>query len=109
MSSLRVELDVFSGRANPSWALTEAQASDLLQRLERLAPGGEPPEAVLGYRGFMVYRAAQQSPWLRVAAGMVHVVDRRQPRSYRDSEGIEDWLRDQAIARGFGALVGGAR
>jgi hypothetical protein len=29
-------------------------------------------------------------------------------QQYRDTEHVEEWLRDQAIDRGFGALIGGA-
>lgn|SRR5579885_27230 len=54
----KVVLQVFSGRPDPRWPLTQAQAAELARRLAalpRMAPGGkaaEPPD--LGYRGFVV-------------------------------------------------------
>lgn len=52
---MRVTLDVFSGRPNPSWTLTE---NDLSQLVDRTAGKTHPPAGVggggLGYRGFIV-------------------------------------------------------
>jgi hypothetical protein len=54
--SLQVELDAFSGRPNPSWELTGAQAADFVARLRALQPVPEarPSGDGLGYRGFIV-------------------------------------------------------
>lgn len=52
-----VELDAFSGRPNPRWALTEEQARgllDLLLSLPAAAPPASGSPAGLGYRGFRV-------------------------------------------------------
>ena len=50
-----VELDVFSGKANPLWVLDEPVATRLLQMQTRLKvstqPAAAPPS--LGYRGFL--------------------------------------------------------
>ena len=35
---MRVELDVYSGRPNPRWELTDQQAAELLTRLEAAQP-----------------------------------------------------------------------
>lgn len=78
---VELELDLFSGRPNPSSTLTGEVAQDLLQRLDRL-PGAasrgcvEPPG--LGYRGVTVRsgvtlgdpRAAPAEP-IRVYGGLV--------------------------------------
>lgn len=55
---MRVELDVFSGRANPQWELDEGTSATLLRMQGRLARSTQPPVAPpsLGYRGF-VYAA----------------------------------------------------
>lgn len=54
---LKVELDIFSGRPNPSWSLTGAQEKELIDRVQAdpsiilpvTAPAGG-----LGYRGYIV-------------------------------------------------------
>jgi hypothetical protein len=52
---MRVTLNMFSGRPNPSWQLNRAQASELVERVKaegaQTAPD-EPPR--LGFRGFTV-------------------------------------------------------
>lgn len=108
--SLYVELDVFSGRPNPGWPMTPAEALGLWAMLNRLLPTN-PVEAPpgLGYRGFIVHRvlSGQPFPWLQVRGGVVKATDNYQLRYYRDTENIEGWLRRQAIGRGFGNLIGG--
>ena len=51
---MRVELDMFSGRPNPTWDLDDAAERELLALESNLRPAGrpgvEPPP--LGYRGF---------------------------------------------------------
>ena len=107
-SGFQVELDVFSGRPNPTWPLTAEESHDLLARVGRLSAGGGPVPAGLGYRGFIVYRFETGRPlrWLQVGSGTVWMAGQSQP--YRDTEGIEDSLRNQAIARGFGTAVSAA-
>ncbi len=50
-----VELDVFSGRANPQWGLDETASATLVQLQERLNRSAETPAVPpgLGYRGFL--------------------------------------------------------
>lgn len=54
---VRVELDVYSGRPNPSWPLSEAQAQEFLARLAALPVAQQSGEFYdgLGYRGFIVH------------------------------------------------------
>jgi hypothetical protein len=106
-----VQLDVFSGRPNPGWPLTPEESDALLARINRLATeggGGATMPAVLGYRGFIVSRAETgvPEPWLHVGRGTVRITEKNRVQIYRDTEHIEDWLREQAIGRGFGALIG---
>jgi hypothetical protein len=51
----KVTLDIFSGRENPSWQLSEEQVNKLLSLIDTL-PASEPAVFFdgLGYRGFMV-------------------------------------------------------
>jgi hypothetical protein len=52
---VEVELDVFSGIPNPSWALTADQAQTLARQLAALRPSASRElSGHLGYRGFVV-------------------------------------------------------
>jgi len=53
---LQIELDAFSGRPNPRWELTGAQAAEFLTLLRALPPaqGRHLTAEGLGYRGFVV-------------------------------------------------------
>jgi len=52
-----VTLGIYSGRADPAWTLTEAEAASLDAALAILtATTGTPPVGGLGYHGFTVER-----------------------------------------------------
>jgi hypothetical protein len=52
---MRITLDVFSGRKNPSWLLSEKNVTRLKERFSgRSLPEAEAVEAILGFRGFVV-------------------------------------------------------
>ena len=58
MATLRIEIDVFSGRPNPVIELTGRDASALVDRLGKTRPlekgePGLPPVPTLGYRGMI--------------------------------------------------------
>jgi len=110
LPALRVELDVFSGRTNPSWALTPSECEEIVTRLNRLASAAAPPAPPsLGYRGFILHRSGGgDTPWAYVAPGVVRH-GAGGGRALTDSEGIEEWLQQQAIARGYGSLIGRMR
>lgn len=95
-----VEVDVFSGRTNPSWSLDGGEAAELAARLSGLPASPRPfAEVGLGYRGFVVHgRAAGE---VRVHRGVVRVGG----RDYEDARGLEGWLAERARARGYGMLV----
>ena len=101
------EVDLFSGRPNFTWSLTAQESLELLARINRLLFRGGDAPVILGYRGFIVHRMDAATPrrWLEVGARSVRITDQNGSRSYRDTEGIEEWLREQAIVHGFGALV----
>ncbi len=106
--ALRIELDVFSGRPNPSWVLTPAESEEIVMRLRRLASAAMPTApAPLGYRGFILHRSegGGERPWAYVTPGVVRMAHAAGGRALTDSEGIEEWLRQQAIARGYGSLI----
>lgn len=86
---MHVELDLFSGRPNPSWELTPAESANFLQRLRALprAAAGQPEEG-LGYRGIIVTGTAgaliDSLTTVVVSAGLVVG---QQPQG-----GIQAWL-----------------
>lgn len=107
MSPLLVELDIFSGRPNPTWRLSPGEAGELLEKLRALGPGSR-PRMGLGYRGFVIHRADSRGhmvPWLRIGLAAVSVLTGSTQRSYRDTEGIESWLKEKAVQQGFGPLI----
>lgn len=57
----QVTLDIFSGRSNPSWAISDEKADELFRQISALReePGTLPPDWLgkLGYRGFHVTRS----------------------------------------------------
>jgi hypothetical protein len=107
---LRIELDVFSGRPNPSWVL-DAQQSALVAA--RIRPGAActTKEAGLGYRGFLIHNVDEASTNprpLRVWQGTISTSEDGQ-KSNLDTERLEDYLIEMAVARGYGSLLGIAR
>jgi len=92
---MQAELDIFSGRPNPRWNLTAAQAAELQEVVDALpmTTAAAPENANLGYRGFIVSDAADTS-WRIVAYDGYVVVtqgDRRETRK-DDSRTTERWL-----------------
>ena len=64
-----VELDLFSGRPNPEWRLTNSARDRLLQLLRAAPPTSAPAsEPGLGYRGFVV-RITSDGKTARVPVG----------------------------------------
>jgi hypothetical protein len=99
MTTVHVEVDIYSGRENPGWDLGEAEATDFLTRLALLSPdiAGLPsvPDG-LGYRGLHVVVHSGGSPQrLAIAGGIVIVeadiaADRRRLRD--PDRTLERWL-----------------
>jgi hypothetical protein len=84
-----VEVDVFSGRPNPTWTLSTTERADLRERLADL-PAADPAafSSNLGYRGFLV--TAADLGTVTVQRGTVRVGD---DRHYRDpNRELERWL-----------------
>lgn len=110
-SDVTIELDAYSGRPNPTWKLTPAEAEQLAGRLRGMPELSEasPPEAVLGYRGFRVANPGGDGgipERIYVArGGMVQVFDGDERwRGYGDHAGIESWLIEAARRRGHGEV-----
>lgn len=100
---MKVELDVFSGRPNPSWTLSPEEADELARRLEDLRSLDQVPvEPGLGYRGFLLSSPGRE---IRVYQGGVTVTEGGTTRRYADVSQIERWLTEQARQRGYGSFV----
>ncbi|QRM54929.1 hypothetical protein [Sinorhizobium sp. BG8] len=101
---MQVELDIMSGRPNPVWDLTPAQADELGDIVETLptGTGTPPPDPGLGYRGFVVTDKARPSWRLGVFKGFVRISGGgpTEIRNDRDRR-LERWLLDSA-----GTLLG---
>jgi hypothetical protein len=74
-----VELDLFSGRPNPTWDLDHRSAQQLQQLIESLPPTHLPPPEPpgLGYRGFRV-SVGDRSYWVWGSHVVVAPGDHRQ-------------------------------
>jgi hypothetical protein len=108
--SLRITIDIFSGRPNPVMDVTGREAHEILERVkpsERLRPGHMgAPEHILGYRGLSIEQvgATRRSGLpkiFRVAAGSIY--------GPKLSHAIADpnFERDFSSARGLAARFKG--
>ncbi len=79
MAALRITIDIFSGRPNPSFELSGHEADDVIERLKpgRRSQKGDDalPESTLGYRGLIVEQIGERAKELpqlfRVADGII--------------------------------------
>lgn len=95
VEAARVELDVFSGRPNPTWTLTDVDDAALRQRLRAL-PAAAPAtlHSDLGYRGLIVHlQEADASRVVRIQRGHVRT-EGPAPAPDRADAGraLERWL-----------------
>jgi hypothetical protein len=84
-SHVTIELDIFSGRPNPSWTVRPEDQAKLvtLLRDDLVAKPGSDAAAPLGYRGFMVRIASARGE------SLIHVFDGSiefDGKFYRDTE-----------------------
>lgn len=97
-ASAQVTLHVFSGRPDPAWSLTAAQAQDLLALVETMPEGeaaGEP--ARLGYRGVTVEFQHETIQEMRAFDGHARI-ETGDETLWLDDPGrvLETWLLDTA-------------
>ena len=101
-SALRVELEIYSGRVNPSWAIDADAAAEFRRRLAALPTAASAPDTAeaLGYRGLRVTGRADGAAEIVVARGGVTV--RRAASAsgtFRDDgRALERWLLDTGRA-----------
>jgi hypothetical protein len=106
---LRVTLDVFSGRPNPSWELSAQEASELARRITGLTPINQSPgEGGLGYRGLIISnpgKVAGFPPQMSIFNGIISISRNRHTTHYHDTNNVERWLIEQARKHGYADLL----
>ncbi len=105
---VEVELDVFSGRPNPRWVMAPQTAARLRAVLSERAAAESVGELGLGYRGFLLTNRGLDGSLpsrARVYRSVVVVLDRDNETTYRDSQGVEEALLEQARSLGYGDLI----
>ncbi len=104
---MQVELDIFSGKPNPTWNLTREETTTLAAMLQKLPPAPAPAgELGLGSRGFLLSnpeRAGGLPTRIRIGGGIV--IFEGEMEFHLDTQGAEPWLLRQASQQGFEALV----
>ena len=104
-----IELDVFSGRPNPSWELTTSESGELLKQLSPL-PEADKNKAEffdgLGYRGFVITvqpadNAGSSPTIFRVFKGFILMND----KVFSDKNSVEKKLMEQARNKGFADII----
>jgi hypothetical protein len=93
-----ITLDVFTGRPNPEWTLSESQEEELEKRIDAIqTPSLTKPSGVLGllgYRGFTAYRSriSPRGPLgLHIHEGIVDPGLHEESR-VADNRDLEEWL-----------------
>lgn len=98
---MNVELDIFSGRPNPVWSLSEKQVNEMDAIIETLpaTTASVPTRPGLGYRGFVVTGLPEPARRLDVFEGFVAIAGggRTEFRSDRERK-LERFLLDSAGA-----------
>src|SRR5690349_13387270 len=109
--TMQAELDMFSGRPNPSWTLTAQEITELLRRLRGLpeTASGEIPER-LGYRGIRLSGADAILGVSEISIGdgvvLMHDLSGGKRRLTDPGRALERWLLDTASGRVDEALRG---
>lgn len=108
LSRVEVMLDIFSGRPNPRWTLSDEQVNDLQARLRALPEARPVVPPGLGYRGFIVTNPGNDPRLpsrIGVFASVITITNVQATSSYQDANNIEGWLIGQARERGYGDVI----
>ncbi len=107
--SIMVELDIFSGRPNPSWELSAEDASELAVRMTNLTLAGKPPVmGGLGYRGFVISNPDKIEGLpiqIQIYKRTITTTEKELTNYYEDINSIESWLLEHARKSGYGDLI----
>jgi hypothetical protein len=103
---MKVQLNIYSGRPNPEWPLSEQQAAEVTQRLTGLPHSThDAEEGGLGYSGFTVWNPARRGglpEQIRVLNGVSFP---GQPGTYTDIHDVEGYLLALAYQQGHGPVL----
>lgn len=103
-----IEFDVFSGRPNPTWSLSEEEVVELLAAFKDLPLANKPcQETGIGYRGFVILNPRREgglAPRIRVCGGIIAMTGDDE-QLYQDVHGLENRLLLQASQRGYVTIV----
>lgn len=106
---ISVQMDVFSGRPNPSWEPDAAESGEILKKLSLLIKV-DTSSAVfpddLGYRGFVISIRDEDS---KTAAPTVYRICNgfvlKNGDVFSDNSLLEKQLMKQAVSEGFGDII----
>lgn len=109
-NTIKIELNIYSGRRNPSWELSFSEIEELKQKMKMPLPSAKQKTAPqLGYRGFALINSngIHDFPELvYVYSGVLGVKNRDTKISYyEDVNNIEQWFISQAHERGYGKTI----
>jgi hypothetical protein len=106
---VRAEIDIFSGRPQPTWELEPSDVVEFARRLGRLSLATRAPvEPSLGYRGVTVgnLEGDQGLPThVRAFGGVVSFEKADGRLDLQDTQDLEGWLLALARVRGHGRIV----
>jgi len=109
---MTVELDVYSGRPNPTWTLSADEAEQIARLLQDLPRAQSAAAEGLGYRGFVLVTSGRDDSLprsIRVNGGIVTVRQEGRVEHFADARGLEERLLEQARANGFGSVLDAVR
>jgi hypothetical protein len=94
MTPVAVEVDIFSGRPNPGWTLSEADATTFRSKLSGLQKtAARSRSANLGYRGLVVTMPQERGTTIYIQNGVVEVSDSTPSSFFLDPQrSLERWL-----------------
>jgi hypothetical protein len=94
MTTVTVEIDIFSGRPNPDWTLSEADAAVFLSKLSGLQKtAARPRSANLGYRGLVVRMPQEAGRRIYIQKGVIESSDGTSSTFCLDPQrSLEHWL-----------------
>jgi len=109
-NKLKIEamLDIFSGRPNPTWKLSENQVDELKTKLGTFPSAESKSTPGLGYRGVRLVNIGKITniPDRIIAYnGVLAITEKGMTNYYEDSNKIEEWLLDQAREQGYGEAI----
>lgn len=109
-NKLKIEamLDIFSGRPNPTWKLSENQVDELKTKLGTFPSAESKSTPGLGYRGVRLVNIGKITniPDRIIAYnGVLAITEKGITNYYEDSNKIEEWLLDQAREQGYGEAI----